>query len=91
MVPAKSEEAIAGFPGGLLNELARDEHDRWMTAKMTAGWTFGPRTDDKARRHEALLPWDQLPDSQKDKDRALVTGIPVVLGQCGYAVLPVPE
>jgi hypothetical protein len=91
MVPAKSEEASTGFPGGLLDALARGEHDRWMTAKTAAGWTYGPRTDDTARQHEALLPWDQLPESQKDKDRALVTGIPAILGHCGYAIIPVPE
>ena len=91
MVPAKSDETSTGFPGGLLDTLARGEHDRWMTAKTAAGWTYGARTDDTARQHDALLPWDQLPETQKDKDRALVTGIPAILSHCGYAILPVPE
>ncbi len=91
MAPAKSEEASTGFPGGLLDELARDEHDRWMAAKTAAGWAYGPHTDELARRHDALLPWDDLPESQKDKDRALVIGIPAILSRCGYAVIPVPE
>ena len=41
-------------------------------------------------RHEAMVPWEDLPDSQKDKDRALVAGIPAILSRCGYAVIPVP-
>ncbi len=91
IAPAKSEEASTGFPGDLLEQLAEDEHDRWLAAKTAAGWIPGPATDEQARRHEAIVPWDQLTEDQKAKDRALVTGIPAILSRCGYAVIPVPE
>ena len=89
MAPAKSEEASTGFPGPLLDQLAEDEHERWMSAKLAAGWVPGSPTDAAARRHEALVPWAELSDSQRDKDRALVAGIPAILSRCGYAVIPV--
>ena len=90
MTPAKSEEASSGFPGDLLDQLAEDEHERWVNAKAAAGWTYGTPTDQAARRHEAMVPWADLPDSQKAKDRALVAGIPAILSRCGYAVIPIP-
>lgn len=91
MTPAKSEEASSGFPGDLLDQLAEDEHNRWMSAKAAAGWTYGTPTDRTARRHDAMIPWDHLPDGQKDKDRAMVAGIPAILSRCGYAVIPIPQ
>jgi RyR domain len=90
MAPARSEEAGVGFPADVLEQLARDEHDRWMSAKVAAGWSYGTPTDEEAKRHEAILSWAELPEGQKDKDRAVVTGIPALLGRCGYAVVPVP-
>ena len=71
MAPGKSEEASTGFPGDLLEQLAKDEHDRWLAAKTAASWIPGPTTDEQARRHEAIVPWDQLTEDQKAKDRAL--------------------
>jgi len=62
-----------------------------MTAKAATGWVHGVPTNEQARRHEALLAWDELPESLKEKDRALVAGIPAILSRCGYAVIPVPE
>jgi RyR domain len=91
MAPARSEEYSSGFPGDLLDQLACDEHDRWLAAKSAAGWVYGAPTDEAARRHEALVPWDELSEGQKDKDRALVAGIPAILSRCGYAVTPVPQ
>ena len=91
MTPAKSEEASTSFPGDFLEQLAQDEHDRWMTAKAATGWVHGVPTNEQARQHEALLAWDELPETQKKKYRALVAGIPAILSRCGYAVIPVPE
>ena len=91
MTPAKSGEASTSFPGDFLEQLAQDEHDRWMTAKAATGWVHGVPTNEQARRHEALLAWDELPETQRKKYRALVAGIPAILSRCGYAVIPVPE
>jgi hypothetical protein len=91
MVPAKSEETNAGFPGELLEELSRDEHDRWMRTKLAQGWVHGSPTDDAAKRHDSLVPWEDLPEIQRQKDRALVLGIATVLARCGYAVVRAPS
>jgi RyR domain len=89
MTPARSEEYSVGL-ADVLEELARHEHDRWMTAKIAAGWIYGTPTDEKAQHHEALLPWEALPESQKEKDRAQVADIPGILSRCGYTAIPVP-
>lgn len=89
MLAAKSEEVNAAFHRELIDQLARQEHERWMAEKLARGWAVGTPTDELAKRHEALLPWEELSESQRDKDRAFVTGIADILRRCGYAVLPV--
>lgn len=56
VVPARSDEPPFDFPGEELERLAEMEHDRWMRAKIAAGWRWGEeRTAD---RHPALLLWN---------------------------------
>jgi hypothetical protein len=86
MVPAR-----AGLPGFELSDeevetLARDEHERWMR-DLGPGWRHGVPTDKASRIHEAYLPWADLPEPQKEKDRNLVRQVPTILHQAGYAVV----
>jgi len=87
MIPARSNEPPFEFPGRHLEQLAEMEHERWMQAKIEAGWRHAPETDKEKSLHAALLPWDELPEEQKEKDRDLVRGIPPILAKAGYTVV----
>lgn len=87
MIPARSDEPPFQFPGPHLEQLAEVEHERWMQAKIEAGWQYAPETDKEKELHAALLPWDKLPEKQKAKDRDLVRGIPRILARAGYTVV----
>jgi hypothetical protein len=50
------------------------QHDAWAADKRAAGWTYGAVRDDAARTHPALVPYDQLPESERRKD-ALVAAV----------------
>jgi hypothetical protein len=39
--------------------------------------------------HKDLLPWEKLPESEKEKDRVLVKGIPKILSKAGYMMVQV--
>jgi hypothetical protein len=88
MVPARSNELALEFPGDDLETLARFEHELWMEALLAGGYRPGAAATDGAPRHEHLVPWEELPDAVKQVDRDLVRGIPVVLREAGYAVVP---
>ncbi len=49
----------------------RDSHDNWMAEKLRAGWTYGPTKDANAKTHPCLLPYSQLPMSERVKDQIL--------------------
>lgn len=49
--------------------LAKNAHDIWARQRMTEGWTYGPERDDAKKQHPCLVPYEQLPESEKEYDR----------------------
>lgn len=65
MVPARSNEPAFDFPGADLDLLAEMEHERWMKAKVEAGWRWASETDKQNQLHKDLLPWHTLTDDER--------------------------
>lgn len=53
----------------LAEQLAKDVHDVWAQARMEQGWTYGEKRDDQLRKHPCLVPYEELPESEKLYDR----------------------
>ena len=49
--------------------LARHVHDTWVRIRKAQGWTIGPQRDDVRKEHPCLVPYDQLPEDEKESDR----------------------
>ena len=54
---------------GLKELLAEHSHDIWARQRITDGWTFGPARDDAQKKHPCLIPYAELPESEKRYDR----------------------
>jgi tetratricopeptide (TPR) repeat protein len=50
-------------------ELARHNHDAWAHERLDEGWRYGPARDDGRKQHPCLVPYEQLPESEKAVDR----------------------
>jgi hypothetical protein len=57
----------------LVEALVRNAHEIWSAQRMKDGWTWGPHRDDARLQHPSLVPYEELPDSEKFYDRAMVT------------------
>lgn len=53
----------------LTERLAENAHDNWAKLRMKEGWTWGPCRDDANKTHPDLIPYTDLPDSEKEYDR----------------------
>lgn len=49
--------------------LAENAHDIWAARRMAEGWTYGLKRDDVAKKHPDLIPYADLPESEKEYDR----------------------
>lgn len=80
------DEPLFEFTPEEVERLGRMEHDRWMAAKRRDGWRHGPTKDSDAKTHPCLVPYDQLPPDEQEKDRAAVRQIPATLAKVGFRV-----
>lgn len=69
-------------------------HRDWAEWKTARGWTYGPDRDPDARTHPCLLPYEDLPEHQRVKDRVFLAIVrelapapaePAVCPKCGTA------
>lgn len=70
-----------------LDELAEMEHERWVSDQEGDGWRFTSGEKDPERKlHPLLIPWSDLPDHEREKDRDAIRAIPAALAAVGYAL-----
>ena len=72
----------------LTERLAENVHDLWATTRLAQGWTHGPARDDTAKKHPCLIPYADLPDSEKTYDRETALGTLKAILALGYSIQP---
>lgn len=76
-----------GFTDDEINRLAILEHERWSRDLRDEGWRHRAGSKDSRRKlHPSLVPWHDLSEQEKAKDRDAVLAIPRVLSRAGYAI-----
>lgn len=60
-LPAELEE--------LMESLAENVHENWAAARVEQGWRYGEERSDKDKTTPCLVPYDELPELEKDYDR----------------------
>lgn len=72
-----------------IETMAKVEHLRWSWEKRLSGWTFGSKKDDFKKTHPSLIPYSELSEAEKEKDRDLVKLIPALLQDIDYEIYPI--
>ena len=75
----------------LTEQLAENIHDVWAAGRLRDGWTYGESLDDAAMTHPCLVPYGQLPDSEKEYDRHTAMQTLKYIAKLGYQILPPEE
>lgn len=53
----------------LIEQMACNVHDVWAQGRIAEGWTYGEQRDDKRKTHPCLVPYEALPDAEREYDR----------------------
>ena len=70
----------------LVERLAANAHEVWARGRLRDGWRYGPKRNDARRTHPCLVPYDELPESEKTYDRRLVNGTLKAALALGYDI-----
>jgi ryanodine receptor 2 len=73
---------------GLLEELAENSHDVWAATRISQGWTYGPTRDNAKKCHPCLVPYRDLPESEKEYDRRWAAETLAAILTLGYRITP---
>jgi class 3 adenylate cyclase/tetratricopeptide (TPR) repeat protein len=74
-----------------IEELSIREHDRWMKDRIRHGWTYASVRDNLRKLNPLLVPWDQLSEVEKEKDRDTIRNIPRLIEKAGFRVRKIAE
>jgi ryanodine receptor 2 len=70
----------------LIEVLAKNTHENWARERMRQGWHWGPKRDDLGKEHPCLIPYDELPESEKKHDRVVAEELLKTITLLGYRI-----
>lgn len=70
----------------LREAIAENAHDRWALERQSEGWTYGPKRDDSKLETPDMVPYAQLPESEKQYDRIMAENTLKLLTSLGYKI-----
>lgn len=79
--------ALEGVRKALLGVTSEELHDSWGKNLLDQGWSWGPVKNEKFKQHPCLIPYEELGEEQRVKDRvfnAIVTAFKTAHQQKSY-------
>lgn len=71
----------------IVEDLARVEHERWMTDLISDGWQPTEGSKDPVQKlHPLLIPFDDLSPEEQAKDEDSIERLPDALARVGYEI-----
>lgn len=70
----------------LTEKLAENTHDVWAKGRIEQGWKYGKTRDDDKKLHPCLIPYSELPESEKEYDRNTALETIKLIQKLGYFI-----
>jgi hypothetical protein len=70
----------------LIEKLAENNHEEWSHRRMKDGWVYGAQRCDEKKHHPCLIPYEELPESEKEYDRISALATVKLLLVLGYKI-----
>lgn len=75
----------------LTEKIAENVHDVWAAGRIQEGWTYGEVKDSAAKTTPCLVPYGQLPDSEREYDRKTALETIKLIVKLGYRIVPAAD
>lgn len=71
----------------LVEQMAKNVHEVWAETRIKQGWTYGEQRDDKLKTHPCLVPYEELPEDEKEYDRNTALGTLKLITKLGFRII----
>ena len=66
--------------------IAKNVHEVWALGRIKEGWTYGDKKDVDKKKTPLLIPYEDLPESEKDYDRNTAYETLKLIIKLGYKI-----
>ncbi len=70
----------------LTEQIAANVHEVWAKGRIDEGWVYGEVKDAEKKVSPCLIPYDELPESEKEYDRNTAIETLKLITKLGYEI-----
>lgn len=70
----------------LTEKIARNVHENWSAGRIAEGWVYGQTRDDGKKTTPCLVPYEELPEEEKQYDRNTALQTLRLIVALGYTI-----
>ena len=75
----------------LVEQMSKNVHEVWAETRISQGWTYGEQRNDELKTHPCLVPYEELPEEEKEYDRNTSIGTLKLIMKLGFKILSISE
>lgn len=70
----------------LIEHMAKNVHDVWAQNRINQGWSYGKERNDILKQHPCIVPYEELPEIEKEYDRDTAIGTLKLIIKLGFNI-----
>ena len=70
----------------LIEVIAKNVHEVWAQNRLDEGWVYGNERSDTLKTHPCIVPYDELPEIEKEYDRNTAMGTLRLISKMGFRI-----
>ena len=70
----------------LVEEMSKNVHEVWAETRLSQGWTYGEQRNDELKTHPCLIPYEELPEEEKEYARKTSIGTLKLILKLGFTI-----
>lgn len=72
----------------LIEVIAKNVHETWAANRIKDGWKYGASRNDSSRQHPCLIPYENLPEEEREYDRQTAISSFKLIYKLGFKIVP---
>lgn len=70
----------------LVEQMSKNVHEVWAETRIKQGWMYGEQRNDELKTHPCLVPYEELPEEEKEYDRNTSIGTLKLIMKLGFKI-----